>query len=172
MVMAEEIALAAPAETAPVTRPAGRDQHAAWLLAVPAFHPARPHTCTWSYPGKIQQIRLVRAALAPLLEGCPVADDTLLVCSELAANAALHSRSAEPGGRFTVRVRIFPGEYVRVEVEDQGGAWDSHHDPERPHGLDLVRMLAGEGRWGVTGGDDGRTVWARFDWLPRPALWS
>jgi anti-sigma regulatory factor (Ser/Thr protein kinase) len=165
-----ETVLAGPAKTAPVTRPAGRDQHAAWLLAAPAFYPARPHTCTWSYPGKVQQIRLVRAALAPLLEGCPVADDALLVCSELAANAALHSRSAEPGGRFTVRLRIFPGEYVRVEVEDQGGVWDRHHDEERPHGLDLVDMLVGEGRWGVTGGEDGRTVWARFDWASGPLL--
>jgi anti-sigma regulatory factor (Ser/Thr protein kinase) len=93
----------------------------------------------------------------------------LLICSELASNAALHSRSAEPGGRFTVRSRIFPGEYVRIEVEDQGGTWVAgEHDDNRPHGLDLVRTLAGEGRWGVTGGPAGRTVWARLDWLPGP----
>jgi hypothetical protein len=161
--VAEE-ALAAPAVTPGRTGPGAADHQAGWLLTAPAFFPARPHTCTWSYPGRAEQIRLVRAALAPLLEGCPVADDALLICSELAANAALHSRSAAPGGRFTVRAETFPGEYVRIEVTDQGGAWVSHRDEERPHGLDLVHALAGQGRWGVTGGPDGRTVWVQLDW--------
>jgi anti-sigma regulatory factor (Ser/Thr protein kinase) len=165
--MAEET-LDAPAETPRGTGAAAAAAHHSigWRLAAPASRPVRSYTCTWSFPGKIEQLRLVRAALASLLKGCPVADDALLVCSELAANAALHSRSSAPGGRFTVRVRILAGEHVRVEVEDQGGVWDRHHDEQRPHGLDLVHALAGEGRWGVNGGPEGRTVWAVLDWRP------
>ena len=165
-----EETLAAPAGTPRGTGPTATHTSVGWLLAAPAFQSVRPYTCAWSFPGKIEQLRLVRGALAPLLEGCPVADDALLVCSELAANAALHSRSAAPGGRFTVRVRILSAEYVRVEVEDQGGVWDRHHDEERPHGLDLVHLLAGEGHWGVNGGPEGRTVWAVFDWMSGPPV--
>jgi anti-sigma regulatory factor (Ser/Thr protein kinase) len=163
--MTEE-ALAAATVTPAGTGQLRTDHGAGWLLTARAFYPARPHICTWSYPGRADQIRLVRAALAPLLQGCPVAEDALLICSEMAANAALHSRSAEPGGRFTVCAAIFRGEYVRIEVEDQGGEWVSHRDEERPHGLDLVRALAGDGGWGIKGGTDGRTVWARLDWPP------
>jgi anti-sigma regulatory factor (Ser/Thr protein kinase) len=165
--MAEET-LDAPAETPRGTgAAAAAAQHSiGWLLSAPASGPVRSYSDTWSFPGKIEQLRLVRAALASLLEGCPVADEALLVCSELAANAALHSRSSAPGGRFTVRVRVVPGEYVRVEVKDQGGVWVRHHDEERPHGLDLVHALAGEGHWGVNGGPKGRTVWAVLDWRP------
>ena len=39
---------------------------------------------------------------------------------ELAANA-VHSASGEAGGRFTVRLQHFRGEYVWGEVEDDGG---------------------------------------------------
>src|ERR1017187_942415 len=45
-----------------------------------------------------------------------------LAC-EMAANAALHSHSALPGGQFTVRAELSPGDYVWIEVEDQGGFW-------------------------------------------------
>jgi anti-sigma regulatory factor (Ser/Thr protein kinase) len=72
-----------------------------------------------SYPGRLGQPRLVRAALAPLLMGCPRADDAVLIASELAANAAVHSNSAAPGGQFTVRAGIRGEDYIWIEVEDQ-----------------------------------------------------
>ena len=92
------------------------------------------------------------------------------IASELAANAAVHSRSAAPGGWFTVRAEVRDGDYVWIEVEDQGGPWACHaHDDDHPHGLDLVDALAGDGNWGIDGdASHGRTVWARLDWPGKP----
>jgi two-component sensor histidine kinase len=118
-----------------------------------------------SYPGERGQPRLVRAALAPLLENFPRADDAILITSELAANAAVHSNSAAPSGQFTVRAQVYR-DYIWIEVEDQGGPWTcrQNHDG-RAHGLDLVDMLAGTENWGIDGdAEHGRTVWARLDW--------
>jgi hypothetical protein len=119
-----------------------------------------------SFPGERAQVRRVRAAIAPLLDGCPFADDAVLIVSELAANAAVHSRSAAAGGQFTARAEIYAGEYVWIGVEDQGGPWaQNSHDDGRPHGLDLVAALAGAGNWGIDGdAEHGRTVWARLNW--------
>ena len=123
-------------------------------------------TFQWSYPGECGQARLVRASLAPLLQGCPLTDDAILITSELAANAALHSNSAAPGGRFTVYAEIYWGDYVWIEVEDQGGPWATCGNGDgHPHGLDVVDALAGPGNWGIDGGPEhGRIVWARLDW--------
>jgi serine/threonine-protein kinase RsbW len=118
------------------------------------------------YPGKPEQIHSVRADLRGFLNGCPIADETILVASELAANAAIHSSSREPGGRFIVRAEVRPGDYAWVEVEDQGGAWAGHHPGDgRPHGLDIVQAIAGDRSWGI-GGDPtlGRVAWARLGW--------
>lgn len=126
-----------------------------------------PKTATLdhAYPGEPRQARTVRADLLAALHGCPIADDCVLIASELAANAATHSRSGIPGGLFTLRSRISPGDYVWIEIEDQGGPWTApaHHDG-RPHGLDIVARLAGTGNWGIDGDEGGRTVWVRLDW--------
>jgi hypothetical protein len=53
---------------------------------------------------------------------------------------------------------------VRVEVGDQGGSWSECTHDDRPHGLDLVRLLAGEGNWGITGSSSGRVAWSRLSW--------
>ncbi len=141
------------------------------LAAAPVPGSGERRSLARSYPGDPGQVRLVRAALAPLLDGCPAADDAILISSELAANAAVHSRSAAPGGLFTVRAEVYPGEYVWIEVEDQGGSWTrGQHDDDRPHGLDLVEALAGTGNWGIDGDSDhGRSVWVRLDWPQEPA---
>jgi hypothetical protein len=47
-------------------------------------------------PRNPDQIRAVRADLRALLGDSPIADDVILCASELAANAALHSRSRKP----------------------------------------------------------------------------
>jgi anti-sigma regulatory factor (Ser/Thr protein kinase) len=91
----------------------------------------------------------------------------ILCASELAANAAQHSRSRLPGGTFTVRAAVSPGRYARVEVEDNGGPWtQAMTGPARHHGLDIIRAVADA--WGINGGHATRTVWARFDWLEQP----
>jgi serine/threonine-protein kinase RsbW len=118
-----------------------------------------------AYPGTAFSVRRVRADLAALVEGYPVADDLILLASELAANAVLHSRSGHPGRTFTVRATLYPGDYAWVEVEDQGGTWtENEHDDERGRGLRIVSAIAGGGNWGVDGDERRRAVWFRLDW--------
>jgi serine/threonine-protein kinase RsbW len=120
-----------------------------------------------AYPGSANQVRVVRADLRAVLRGCPAADDVILCASELAANAALHSRSRLPGGTFTVRVMIDSDHYVRIEIQDDGGPWTpAVSDPTGHHGLDILRALASD--WGIDGGLSSRTIWARFDWHELP----
>lgn len=116
-----------------------------------------------AYPGTVSQARRVRADLAAIACECPVADDLLLLASELAANAVIHSRSGRPDGEFTVRAFLYPGEYVWVEVVDQGGPWTGRDGDDRPHGLDIVAAIAGADNWGIEGGPACRVVWFRLD---------
>jgi serine/threonine-protein kinase RsbW len=132
-------------------------------MLTPVTSAITSRTCTRSYPGAAEYISDVRADLRALVTDCPHADDILLCASELAANAALHSRSAEPGGTITVRTEICPGQHVRIEVYDGGGRWaEPVIDADRPHGLDIVTVLASG--WGTIPTASGRIVWARFDW--------
>jgi two-component sensor histidine kinase len=119
-----------------------------------------------SYPGTVLHVRRVRADLAPFAAGCPRADALILLASELSANAALHSDSCKPGGEFTVRARLRTGDHAWLEVEDQGGQWNApEHGDERPHGLDILAILAGEGNWGIRETSSGtRVVWVRLGW--------
>jgi hypothetical protein len=106
----------------------------------------------------------VRHEVAGYLGTCPVADDIVLIASELAANSVMHSASG--GDFFTVRCETF-GDSVRIECEDLGGPWHRPRPDDRPHGLDIIQALTGPGHWGIettSGGD--RVVWARLD-LPR-----
>ena len=120
-------------------------------------------TTTATYPGSAEYVSAVRADLHALLADCPVADDVILCASELAANAALHSDSRQPGGTFTVRTMISPGHYVRIDVEDRGGLWEpAVSSPDRHHGLDILCALASD--WDIEDDQVNRTVWAVFDW--------
>ena len=113
-----------------------------------------------TYPGRADQLRHVRRAVASHLAGCAAAADAVLVASELAANAMLHSRSR--AGHFTVRTELHP-DHVRIEAQDSGGPWRRRQPDGRPHGLDIVEALTGPDGWGTetpTGG--GRLVWARL----------
>jgi anti-sigma regulatory factor (Ser/Thr protein kinase) len=119
-----------------------------------------------SYSGAVAFARRVRADLAPFADGCPRADDLILLASELSANAALHSRSRGPGGEFTVRARLHAGDCAWLEVEDQGGPWvRREYGDGRAHGLDIVALLAGSGNWGIAESSSGaRVVWVRLGW--------
>jgi anti-sigma regulatory factor (Ser/Thr protein kinase) len=119
----------------------------------------RRHTGT--YPAEPRQVGLARAALAGWLGGGPRAHEAILVASEFATNAVVHSASRH-GGAFTVRAEVRQ-EYLRIEVEDAGGPWrDGPRDDGRPHGFDVVAAIAGAGNWGIDGDDRGRVAWARF----------
>ncbi len=96
------------------------------------------------YPGRADQLQHVRRAASGYLAGCSAASDAILVLSELAANAVVHSASRDQF--FTVRIEVFP-DYVWVEAEDLGGPW-CHRQPDgRPHGLDVVQALVGSDGW-------------------------
>ena len=122
--------------------------------------PATATRFTGTYPGRPDQVQDARRAVARHLAGCPVLDDAVLITSELASNAVLHSASR--GEFFTVRAELH-ADYVWVETEDLGGPWRSRGD-DRPHGLDVVEALTGPDGWGtetIAGG--GRVVWARLE---------
>ena len=110
-----------------------------------------------TFHGEASQVGRVRAELRAWLGDCPRADDAILVASELSANAVLHSNSA--GESFTVRAELFPG-YIWIEVEDLGGPWLCRQQDGRPHGLDIVAALVGEG-WGTETSGGCRVTWAR-----------
>jgi anti-sigma regulatory factor (Ser/Thr protein kinase) len=116
------------------------------------------------FPAQADQIGQARQVLAVALDGCPAADDAVLCLSELATNSLLHSDSRNVGGTFTVHAEIFEGDYVWIEVVDNGGPWWKHNARDgRAHGLDIVADLAVE--WGVEGDSiTGWTVWARLKW--------
>ena len=119
----------------------------------------RRHTGT--YPAEPRQVGIARSALAGWLDGGPQADEAILVASEFATNAVLHSASRH-GGVFTAARRSPPGS-PRIEVEDAGGPWrDGPRDDGRPHGFDVVAAIAGAGNWGIDGDDGGRVAWATF----------
>jgi len=126
--------------------------------------PSEPETeYQRTYPGRADQVRHVRRDLAEHLDQCPVTDDVMLIASEFAANAVLHSRSR--GGYFTIRVKRY-GDSVRLECQDAGGAWRGRqHAADRPHGLDIVEALTGPDSWGTERTpDDTRVVWATLEW--------
>jgi serine/threonine-protein kinase RsbW len=117
------------------------------------------------YPGTTAQARRVRADLAAIAGGFPEPDSLLLLVSELAANAILHSQSGHPGRTFTVRAALYPGDYAWVEVVDQGGAWTrDEDDDEQGRGLGIVATVAGDGNWGIDGDATSRAAWFRLDW--------
>jgi anti-sigma regulatory factor (Ser/Thr protein kinase) len=116
------------------------------------------------FHGRADQVSQARREVARHLSacGCPVTDDVILIVSEFAGNAVLHSGSRDQF--FTVRTELFPT-YMWVEVEDLGGHWDiKPRDTSRPHGLDIVEALTGADGWGVEETGDGtRIVWARLE---------
>ena len=145
--------------------------HLHWRIALSFSTPAPTTTglriTEVTYPGGTEHIRAVRADLRAVLGDCPRADDVILCASELAANAAQHSRSRLPGGTFTVRATISPDHYARIDVQDNDGPWtQAMTDPARHHGLDIIGAVADA--WGSDGDHATRTVWARFDWPEQP----
>lgn len=86
--------------------------------------------------------------------------DALTCVSELATNAARHTASGQPGGKYQVVVEVVDGRQAHVEVVDQGG----EHAPD----VQLGGAESGRGLWicatlGVlqhaTAPSGGRRVW-------------
>ncbi|MFI0009686.1 ATP-binding protein [Streptomyces sp. Ju416(a)] len=91
-----------------------------------------------------------------------VADEAVLIVSELVTNAIVHS-----GGREITVILSLRASFLRIDVHD--GVPSSHAHPRAPsdiaedgRGLALVQSLAEEGRgtWGVD--DAGATTWCEL----------
>jgi serine/threonine-protein kinase RsbW len=118
-----------------------------------------------AYRGTADQPRQVRTDLTRIAREYPVRDELVLLASELATNAILHSKSGHPARTFTVRMALYLGDYAWVEVIDQGGAWAADvHDDEHGRGLALVAAIAGDANWGIDGDSRSRIAWFRLDW--------
>ena len=122
-------------------------------------------TATRAFAGSSGEVRNVRTFVGQVTRGCPVSDDAVLLASELATNAIVHTKSGA-GGTFAVIVRV--GDHtLRVEVHDRGSAGIPAvrrccAAGESGRGLGLVEAFAA--RWGHTGGSRGRAVWFEVDW--------
>jgi anti-sigma regulatory factor (Ser/Thr protein kinase) len=127
-----------------------------------------PLTSARAFPARADQIGEARKFLAQVLDGFRAADDAILCASELVTNSVSHSNSRRPGGVFTVRAGMRPGGRVRVEVEDQGGAWTQQvcTDGQHGRGLLIVGRLARD--WGIGGSQAGWVVWCEFGRPGRP----
>jgi serine/threonine-protein kinase RsbW len=140
-----------------------------------------PSTAESSFPGTKESVALARSWLAAWMDKFGIAEgpaaDAVLVLSELATNAAVHSRSSAPHGSYLVRLRRGVSK-LRLEVTDAGGRSEprarrnaqlgngSPHpfaDPvgqESGHGLALVEAFTT--RWWTRGDESGRTVGAEI----------
>jgi len=110
------------------------------------------------FPGRPDQVPRVRQVVGQHARNTPVAEDVVLIASELASNAVLHSPSRDK--EFTVACEV-SAQYVWIAVEDLGGAWVPPAPDGCRHGLAIVAALAT--RWGVEATPEGRVVWARVE---------
>ncbi|MCM2426422.1 ATP-binding protein [Streptomyces sp. RKAG337] len=146
--------------TAP-TAPCGPAQ-AAIPAQVPVPAQGPPGTAFRTFPGTPAHVSTARRYVTQFLADPGyrhVIDDAVLLVSELASNAILHTRSGDPLGGFTVELG-FSADTVRIAVHDQGSREVPrvlHGNGEGGRGLGLVEVLAAD--WGITGGPAGRTVW-------------
>ncbi|MEV0263157.1 ATP-binding protein [Streptomyces sp. NPDC050617] len=138
--------------------------------------PSAPHVPAAShqdFPGELRCVSAARRFITRHLRDSryePLIDDVVLLVSELAGNAVVHTRSGEPHGTFSVRLRPTCSA-LRISVLDQGGykvPHVRHGCGERGRGLGLVDAIAD--RWGTDGDGSGRTVWFEVSEPPaRPA---
>ena len=109
--------------------------------------------------------KLAREAVGKLDVTGPARDDALLVVSELATNAVLHSGS-DPNEEIEIVAEVLP-DRLRIEVTD-GGRSDNTPVPRAdeyagPGGIGLRVVQAIAHGWGTERGN-GTRVWAE---LPR-----
>ena len=150
------------AATAPAHRPAPESADCAKDDDVSTTAAQAATSYAGTFGGQAGEAARVRREIAAYLDSCSVTQDMILIASELAANAILHTHSR--GGTFTVRCQLSP-RAARIEVEDLGGPWRPRQPADRPHGLDIVQALTSPDGWGThPSGTGGRVVWAELSW--------
>lgn len=130
-----------------------------------------------SFRGVPASLAEVRVFVAAVVGDRPGAAEVILVVSELAANAILHSLSGDPGGQFVVHLAIYRDRW-QMRIDDGGGptvpricSADGHGlfpfeesscgcNPESGRGLALVAAMSRA--WGVLGDEYSRAVWAEI----------
>ena len=118
------------------------------------------------FPGTLEEVASARAFVRQNIQGCPLADDAILLTSELCTNALQHSRSGN-GGAFDVVVYNRPG-WLRIDVRDDGpvgapGRETREDSPENGRGLGIVASLAHS--WGQYGDEYGHTIYFELRWI-------
>src|ERR1700683_4709354 len=116
------------------------------------------------FPGEDSQLGVVRRWLRSLLQDCPARADVVLVATELASNAVLHTASGR-GGWFALE--IARNEHaVRVAVADSGSQDGPRliDDPAAEHGRGMLVVRGLSASTGVCGDSRGRLVWAEVPW--------
>lgn len=123
-----------------------------------------------SFQGLPENLSEVRRFTAAVLGDRPGVDLVVLVASELAGNAILHSASGQPGGQFVVHVAAFADRW-QIRVDDEGGLGEpilspdpAGDDAEDGRGLALIAAVSRS--WGVLGNHYARAVWAE---IPHPS---
>ena len=125
---------------------------------------ASPWAKRW-FPGRPDQVTCAREFVRQVLGSVPVAEDAVLLVSELSTNAVLHTASGD-GGYFEVVVHMSAAR-ARIEVRDQGSGRRPAAEPtdtlaEAGRGISLVEFIAT--RWGHTGDHTGRSVFFELSW--------
>jgi serine/threonine-protein kinase RsbW len=127
-------------------------------MTEPRVLAARPMRRT--FPGRADQIAHAREFTKRVLGPCPVADEAVLLVSELATNALQHTSTGD-GGQFQVTF-CRNGTSLLIGVSDNGSDKSPACGPLDPEaeagrGLGLVELIAE--RWGYCGDQHGLTVW-------------
>ncbi|WP_445548306.1 ATP-binding SpoIIE family protein phosphatase, partial [Frankia sp. CiP1_Cm_nod1] len=128
-------------------------------LLVMTTYPSRPALVDVALPAEPESAVRARSVVGRVLTGrrlAAVADDALLLVSEVVTNAVLHARSD-----LVLRVHQ-EGDRLRVSVDDREGTRmprrrTSGDDRESGWGLMIVDVIARG--WGVETTGDGKRVW-------------
>jgi anti-sigma regulatory factor (Ser/Thr protein kinase) len=143
-------------------------------VALPDFHQGEEEgeePLVVRFPGIPSQVARARGLVtAALGRDHPLYDDCVLLTSELATNAILHSRSGD-GGSFTVSVRAAES-LVRVLVKDGGSsgppcACRTGTQATSGRGLPLIETLSH--RWGFVRENGATSVWFELRLVMIPA---
>jgi anti-sigma regulatory factor (Ser/Thr protein kinase) len=113
---------------------------------------------SWDLPADPETVGRARRLVRDALSGwgmSALADDLVMVVSEVVTNAVVHARSP-----MTLSLHR-QGPSVRGQVTDHSTAWPTllPTGPDEEHGRGLAIVAAYADRWGVTPAPEGKTVW-------------
>ena len=112
----------------------------------------------WSLPGESRAAGMARGLVSEALATMALADDAVLVTSELVTNAVEHG-----GGSVDLELAV-EADRVRISVTSQAGATEPRRetadaDSDGGRGLAIVEQL---GEWGWHRRGDRLSVWAEL----------